>query len=171
MRVVNLDGMFVPIPQPEIEYKKFVFSGGEVHVKLSEIEGNKAVITHRLTNSDKIMELLLATDALRRIGYNKIALCIPYLPYARQDRVCVQGEPLSVKVFADIINAQKYKAVYILDAHSDVAPALINNCSNDNNHQYVDMAITAIMTARGLGDDETSIRIASPDAGALKKNK
>ena len=47
------------------------------------------------------MDLLLLNDALRRVAGEgaAVTLRLPYLPYARQDRVTVAGEPLSVKVF------------------------------------------------------------------------
>jgi ribose-phosphate pyrophosphokinase len=72
------------------------------------------------------MQLLLATDALRRAGFRKISAWLPYFPAARQDRIMMPGEPLSVKVYAQIINAQGYERVMVFDPHSDVTPALLD---------------------------------------------
>ena len=55
-----------------------------------------------------------------------MTLRLPYLPYARQDRVTVAGEPLSVKVFCTLINAMKFDRVVVADPHSTVAPALLD---------------------------------------------
>ena len=88
-----------------IELKKF--AGGECHVKfLTEInEGDKIRINTRLNSSDDVMNLCLAVDALRNMYVNYIEVFIHYIPYARQDRVMVPGEPLSIKVFTNIINS------------------------------------------------------------------
>jgi ribose-phosphate pyrophosphokinase len=87
-------------------------------------------------------------------------LFIPYFPAARQDRVMIKGEPLSVKVYADIINGMEFNKVYVFDAHSEVTPALVNNCEVIPNHTFID-AVT-----KSIGND---VKLISPDGGALKK--
>jgi len=81
----------------------FVFPGGEVSVKLPEIipirEVQECQVKAKITNSNDLMELLLAKNALDvKYGPIRYVLLIPYLPYARQDRVCNDGEALSIKV-------------------------------------------------------------------------
>ena len=108
----------------------FKFSGGECHVKISDLEiTERTNILANLNNSDDVMSLLLIVDAVRRINPStQVLLTIPYFPYARQDRVCNEGEALSVKVMADLINSLNCAGVTIYDPHSDVTPALLNNC-------------------------------------------
>jgi len=144
-----------------IDYDRIRFNGGENHIKLISPIQERVTIEAQLKNSDYVMELLLATDALRRAGAKEITLLSPYIPYGRQDRVMVHGEPLSIKVFADLINAQNYKAVYTLDNHSEVTPALLNNCIEISNHRMIE---TFIYQTSGQ-----NLRIISPDGGALKK--
>lgn len=50
------------------------------------------------------------------------------MPFARQDRVCNYGEAFSLKVVADMINSANFSKVVVLDPHSDMVEALINNC-------------------------------------------
>jgi ribose-phosphate pyrophosphokinase len=77
------------------------------------------------------MELLLVTNAIKRLNrYTRVDLVLPYLPYSRQDRACVEGEAFSLKVFADIINDQMYDRVITLDAHSNVAGGVFNDFYN-----------------------------------------
>lgn len=161
MKILNLDPDFKPIPGEEIEFTAFTFpSGCEEHIKLNHIEQEEeVVITTRIKTSRDIMRLLLATDALKKRVTQKIVLVMPYLPYARQDRRMVSGEPLSIKVFADILNAQNYDIVMVFDAHSDVSAALINNIKLVNNHKLV----YRVMNVNGHG------LIVCPDAGAYKK--
>jgi len=108
------------------------FSGGEINVR---VESPEFTINHDLKidvhavikNSDDVMALIILTDALRRMWPKRsIDLTLPYIPYARQDRVCNTGESLAIKVFCDLINSQNYDSVTVLDPHSDVAPALLD---------------------------------------------
>lgn len=161
--VLNLDPKFKPFTtEEEIIFQNFTFSGGEPHIK---IEPNfdinqKITITQRLNSFNDLGLLCIAVDALRRIGVNDMELFIPYFPAARQDRVMIKGEPLSVKVYADIINGMEFNKVYVFDAHSEVTPALVNNCEVIPNHTFIE-AVT-----KSIGND---VKLISPDGGALKK--
>lgn len=159
---LNLDPQFKPIQGTEISFTQFTFSGGEPHIKITgTIEKNTDVtVTHRLNSFHALGMLCLAADALKRMEVQLANLVIPYFPAARQDRVMVHGEPFSLKVYADIINALGFRKVTVLDAHSDVTPALLNNCVSITNHVFVEKAYQNIGTRPIL---------ISPDGGALKK--
>ncbi|KIC02436.1 phosphoribosylpyrophosphate synthetase [Flavobacterium sp. JRM] len=161
--ILNLDPNFRPFTgQKEIDFKSFTFSGGEPHIKINpDFDVNqKITITHRLNSFNDLGLLCLAVDALRRMDVKVIDLFIPYFPAARQDRVMIKGEPLSVKVYADIINAMQLNKVFVFDAHSEVTPALVNNCEVIPNHTFIAAVIKTI------GND---VKLISPDGGALKK--
>lgn len=144
------------------------FPGGEVHVSTNrepapEYFGAVAIVA-RLRNSDDVMALLVATDALRRTYPNaRLVLKMPYIPYARQDRVCNEGEALGIRVFSDLINAQNYSEVVVYDPHSDVAPALIDRCRI--------VSVSTIFDQSGLTGRlaQEGIPLVAPDAGATKK--
>jgi ribose-phosphate pyrophosphokinase len=165
IRSLNIDGMFIPIPQPEIEFTMMQFKGGEMHIKLNNnidyADVERVVITNRFRNGDDIMKVLIAKDALQRKGVKNFDLVMPYIPYARQDRQCVDGESFTLKVFTDLINAANFDKIYVIDAHSDVAPALLNNSVNLSNEPYVQLAYYAI----GIPE----VILVSPDSGANKK--
>lgn len=161
--ILNLDPNFRPFPgQKEIDFKSFIFSGGEPHIKINpDFDVNqKITITHRLNSFNDFGLLCLAVDALRRMDVKVIDLFIPYFPAARQDRVMIKGEPLSVKVYADIINAMQLNKVFVFDAHSEVTPALVNNCDVIPNHTFIQKVIKTI---------GSNVKLISPDGGALKK--
>ncbi len=144
----------------------FQFSGGECHIKINIADiSDKTSITAHLSSSDDIMCLMLAVDAIRRVNpATVINLTIPYFPYARQDRVCNEGESLSVKVMADIINSLHCASVTIYDPHSDVTPALLNNC------KIIPLAeIVSNHLAKMVADKK--LALVSPDAGAEKKTR
>lgn len=52
---------------------------------------------------DKLVPLLLAADALRRAGAQRVVLVAPYMPYLRQDAVFAPGQPLSRDVFGGLL--------------------------------------------------------------------
>lgn len=160
--ILNLDKNFKPLDDEEIQFESFTFSGGEPHIKINPNfdKSHNVSITHRLNSFNDLGLLCLAVDALQRMDAKLGNLIIPYFPSARQDRVMVKGESLSVKVYADIINNFNFKKVFVFDAHSEVTPAVLNNCEVITNHKFIEKVIQLI------GNDVVLI---SPDGGALKK--
>ena len=152
-------------PMASLDYSVLTFSGGEVHVRIlepNEAPGQVFEITARLHGSVEIMELLLLTDALRRMSAGaKVRLVCAYFPYARQDRVCAPGEALSLRVVADLINAQGYESVEVWDAHSDVTGAVLNRMISVPALHFVRQLDLLARADKPL--------LVAPDAGALKK--
>ena len=112
--ILNLDKNFSPLGNEKlINFQSFTFSGGEPHIKIqSDFNVKETVtITHRLNSFNDLGLLCVTVDALRRMDVKIINLFIPYFPAARQDRVMIPGEPLSVKVYTDILNAMNLNKV------------------------------------------------------------
>ncbi len=162
MNLLHLDPYFKPISGREIQFESFLFSGGEPHIKINPNfdVSEKITLTHRINTFQDLGLLCMAVDALQRMGGVLHTLLIPYFPGARQDRLMVKGEPLSVKVYADIINALKFKEVVVFDPHSHVTPAVLNNCKMVNNHKFIRKVGAFI---------KQDFLLISPDGGALKK--
>lgn len=160
MKYLHLDSNFQPFGK-SIDYHSFIFNGGEPHLKISPFQDNSGpvMITCRPASFNDIGLLLLAADALKRMGVSDLELFMPYFPAARQDRVMVPGEPLSVKVYADLINSVGFNKVTIFDPHSEVTGALLEQVKILHNHKFVEKCI---------GDTKDYFLIA-PDGGALKK--
>lgn len=161
--ILNLDKNFKPFSSDqEIEFQSFTFSGGEPHIKIaSKINANVSVtITHRINSFNDLGLLCIAVDALKRMNVKEINAFIPYFPAARQDRVMISGEALSVKVYADIINSLNLNKIQVFDPHSEVTPALLNNCEVITNYNFIQQVI------KNIGKE---VILISPDGGALKK--
>jgi ribose-phosphate pyrophosphokinase len=165
MKILNLSSDFqIPSQIVAIPFEAFTFNGGEPHIKLGTLPEDKQeeiLIAQRVTSSEAFMQLLLATDALRRAGFRKISTWLPYFPAARQDRMMVPGEPLSVKVYAQILNAQGYERVMVFDPHSDVTPALLDRVEVTTSLPFVQKVLQLI--------DNQYLFLVAPDAGATKK--
>ena len=161
--ILNLDTNFHPYSnERELKFQSFIFAGGEPHIKINpDFDTTESVtITDRLNSFNDLGLLILAVDALRRIGVKTINAFIPYFPAARQDRLMIKGEPLSVKVYTDIINSLQLNKVTIFDPHSEVTPALLNNIEVIYNYQFIAEVIKRI---------GSEVKLISPDGGALKK--
>jgi ribose-phosphate pyrophosphokinase len=165
--VLNLDEHFKPQSRGvELEYKKFTFKGGEPHF---QITGecvypftSKLIIIQRYNSVSDIFDIVLANDAARRMGFKDIDLILPYFPAARQDRVCNFGEPLTIRLFTDMINGCGFNAVTILSPHSEVTPALLNNVYVMDELKYVQEAVHGSTKGHYYN-------IVCPDAGAGKR--
>lgn len=147
------------------EFESWNFPAGEVGVRIFDDvlahERSLVKISASLQNSDDIMELLMLTDAIKRkFTSAKIELKLGYTPYGRQDRVSCDGESLSIKVFANLINSQGYSKVTLIDPHSSVTPAVFDNPEVIQQHQALHPILTSIR--------DRDILIA-PDLGAMNK--
>ena len=161
--ILNLDTSFKPLGiENSIQFESFTFSGGEPHIKIfTDLSNVKEVtVTTRIQSFNDMGLLLIAVDALRRMDVKTINLFLPYMPAARQDRVMIPGESLSVKVYADLINGLHLDSVTVFDPHSEVTPALLNNCKVISNHTFIEQVIASI---------NSEVILISPDGGALKK--
>lgn len=149
-----------------INLETFNFLGGEVHVKLNEngniaYPSNEVTIFARANSSDDIMRILLTNDALVRMGYKNNNLFIPYLPYARQDRVMVEGEPFSLKVFTDMLKSCNFETIFVFDPHSEISTTLLEK--NIHVISNVDFVKTCLEDIGG------NPLLVSPDSGSYKK--
>mgnify|MGYP005996666887 CR=1 FL=1 len=167
MKVLNLTDDFNPSGayfDDMLKYELSMFPGGEPNFRLHsswKIDA-KITISIRVETWLDMGILASAVNAIKNAkGYSELHLQIPYFPGARQDRICNPGEALTVKVYADFINSMNFDSVLILDPHSDVTPALINNCNVMNNSDF----IRAVDTNLSLED----LVIICQDAGEGKK--
>lgn len=148
---------------PVVEW--FTFSGGEEAPRLPDaILPNTPVVevTVHGAASQTLMGMILVVDALRRRNpLVQLDLFIPYLPYARQDRVCNDGEPLSVAAMGGLINSLGFRTVRVFDCHSDVGAAVVHNCHN--------VHVAQILAAYFPLAEWSGITLVAPDAGAVKK--
>jgi ribose-phosphate pyrophosphokinase len=163
----------VDLENSDIKYKISKFPDGQQSIKLDMVDAdlpNKITvsITSRF-NSFLDLELIIAANqALREFSYvENVKLNVPYFLGARSDRKFEAGTSNYLKtVICPIINAQKFSRVTVLDPHSDVLEACLDNYHKHNNHRLVKDALTAI---DNKNDAQERICLVSPDAGAYKK--
>jgi ribose-phosphate pyrophosphokinase len=99
------------------------FPEGERQVQVGETE-ELALVYRTLADPDgRLVELLLAADALRDRGARRLTLVAPYLPYMRQDIAFAPGQAVSQRVIGRLF-ARTFDAVVTVDPHLHRTPNL-----------------------------------------------
>ena len=106
-----------------IEHK--TFPDGETYIRfLDDIDpdGYYLVITRGYPNQDKnIIRTLFILETLEDLGAKKIYVCMPYLPYSRQDKRFLPGEAISAQIIAEKILESGADALITIDVHNEKA--------------------------------------------------
>jgi len=109
--------------------KVLVFPDKQPHVTLIDELDESTMVICSITDSQKLLELCMLTDALNNYQTYKV-LHIPYLMGARYDRRMEVHGSFDLKVIAKVINSLNYDGVVLYDVHSDVSTALIDKAVN-----------------------------------------
>jgi len=85
-----------------------------------DIKGKDCIVIHSTCQpvNDKLMELLIFIDSLKRAEARSITAVIPYFGYVRQDRTIDFGDPISAKLVANCLRAAGCNRVISVDYHS-----------------------------------------------------
>ncbi len=93
------------------------FPDGESLVRVRAPAGRDAVVVRPLdAPNERLVEVVLAADALRRAGARRVTLVAPYLSYMRQDAVFHAGEPISQRAVAAMLGGA-FDRVLTVEAH------------------------------------------------------
>lgn len=152
---------------------EFSFPAGEGHVRLpaeemaQAEEGSRWELEARVYSPAEIMGMFLTLDATKRTipAGSFLRLVLPYVPFARQDRVAVDGEPLSVAMMCSFINMFNLNEIEVWDPHSDVTTALLTNVRVRSTKQLMIDAFSRHQAEHLLSEST----LLAPDAGARKR--
>jgi ribose-phosphate pyrophosphokinase len=102
-------------PWREIEVHRF--PDGESRVRVPP-DARGTVVVHRSLDrpNDKLVELVLAAETLRRQGCDRLILVAPYLCYMRQDMAFHPGEAVAQKIVGSML-ARYFDALITVDPH------------------------------------------------------
>ena len=153
-----------------------MFQSGEVNIRLTddhmeflnETKYSNYGVNFQLVwlyekGEEFILPLIVDAIAHAKYDISNISLFIPYVPYARQDRICNKGESFALKVFTQMINGIGFKEVITMDNHSDVSSALINKVYNIDKCEIFDRLE---MIDNVFVNNKTTL--VAPDAGSEK---
>ena len=97
------------------------FADGEILIDINESVRGKNVYIIQSTcapTTERLMELLIFVDALKRASAREINVVTPYYGYARQDRKAKAREPITAKLVADLLETAGIDRLICFDLHA-----------------------------------------------------
>ncbi|MFN2556342.1 MAG: ribose-phosphate diphosphokinase [Nitriliruptorales bacterium] len=140
------------------------FPDGELRVDIqTEVRGDDVYLLQSTgpPPHDHLVELCLLADACRRAGAGRITAVVPYLVYARQNRRTGPGEPISVRVVADLLTASGVERLVVVDPHTPDIEAIFDIPVLSTT------AVPVLASALASEVGENAV-IVAPDLGAVK---
>ena len=130
-------------------------------------QGEDANVYWYYENDEELVTLYFIVNHIRNVKKDvNIELFMAYTPNARMDRVKKEHEVFTLKHFAKFINDMKFNKVYILDPHSNVTPALIDNVVVIPWQPIVNEVLNKLEVE---GVKKEDLVIFFPDDGAMKR--
>jgi ribose-phosphate pyrophosphokinase len=102
------------LPLHEIALHRF--PDGELRVTVGAAAPTTVVYVSLDQPNEKLLALMFASEALRRVGAKRLVLVAPYLCYMRQDAAFREGEAISQKVIGRML-ADAFDRVITVAAH------------------------------------------------------
>jgi len=98
------------------------FPDGENYVRLEGTVQNKEAVIVQTTSppqDSRLIQLALIADAAKRNGASKVTAVVPYLAYARQDKVFLQGETASIEFVARMLKTAGVDRLITVNVHQE----------------------------------------------------
>jgi ribose-phosphate pyrophosphokinase len=102
------------------------FPDGETYIRLEgNVSGDHVVIVQTTgpPQDANLTSLALMADAAKRSGAKKVTAVVPYLAYARQDKIFLQGETVSAAVIAKMLKEAGVDELLTVNVHEKRALA------------------------------------------------
>jgi ribose-phosphate pyrophosphokinase len=148
-------------PEPLEAWRRF--ANGEFHVRVRDVGRSAFVIGESAPPHERLAQTGLLVDTLRRNGAKKITLVLPYLAYARQDRVTESGGSLGSAWMLGQLKAAGAARIVTLDIHNE-------RVAEESPVPIVSVDLHAVMAERMekmLGRED--ITVVAPDRGAGRR--
>jgi ribose-phosphate pyrophosphokinase len=156
-------------PLSKIEMRRF--RGGQHKIRpLVSVRGQDVFIVAALhpadgaSTNDLLIQFLFFVATCRDHGARRITAVVPWLPYARKDRVTKARDPVSSRYVAQLFDAVGTDAVVTVDVHN---PAAFQNGFRCQTVHLQSTRLFASEIAARAG--ETPIVVMSPDSGGVKR--
>ena len=112
--------------------KRMKFKNDNNFVQIEESVRDKDIFLVQTTQppvNERIMELLITIDAVKRASAKRITVVIPYYMYSRSDKKDQPRIPVTAKLLAQLIEAAGANRVLTCDLHNKAIQAYFNiNC-------------------------------------------
>ena len=113
--------------------------------------------------NERIMELLITIDAMKRASAKGINVVLPYYIYSRSDKKDQPRIPITAKLIAEIIEAAGATRVITCDLHNPAIQAYFNNINCDR------LSAEYLLEEYFINKNIKDMVIVATDAGSSKK--
>lgn len=156
----------------EVDYTDWVFPGGEIGVKINTdqlINGCEYQVSleSQITNAVSIEKMFALIEALRWEGI-VVNLYLPYLPYARQDRICHEGEHFGLHSFLQRVCNSGVKSLTTVAVHNLEAVEKFKFAFANANVKYTNIPQAFVFRNMLKFIEKVDAAILLPDDGARK---
>lgn len=115
--------------------------------------------------NERIMEMLITIDALKRASAKRINVILPYFMYSRSDKKDQPRIPITAKLIAQLIEAAGATRVTTCDLHNSAIQAYFNQINCDR--LTAQFLLQSYIKEKNIPIDE--MVIVATDAGSSKK--
>ena len=143
------------------------YPGGEVGVRATAPFVPPTAVLARIQDSDALVKLLMY---LATTGGAVQKVCVPYLPYARQDRVATPGDPIAIDVLAQMLATSGIRRFATLEAHSPASIAAFTAAGCELTNLPATPWIARFLATLKLRDDRP-LWFVAPDKGARPRTE
>jgi ribose-phosphate pyrophosphokinase len=101
-----------------------VFPDGESYIRLSGNVQDEHVAIVQTTckpQDTNVIQLAFMANAAKRNGAKKVTAVIPYLAYARQDKIFLEGETVSIETITAMLHAAGIDQLVTINIHAENA--------------------------------------------------
>ena len=151
------------LPMGKVHYQKFANDNNFVQI-LESVRGQDVYVVQTTTPpvNERIMELLITIDALKRASADHINVVLPYYMYSRSDKKDQPRIPVTAKLIAQLIEASGANRVITCDLHNPAIQAYFSI--------YCDTLSAKGLLQKYFKEKEIdNMVIVATDAGSAKK--
>ena len=153
----------IKLNHKEVEFKQF--PNNETYFNHNELKMTNDIqkLYFKYENDSDLIKLMMLKNYLDDMLYDDTVLFVSYMPYSRMDR-SENNSPFTLKYISNFINQLNFRAVVVVEPHSDVTPALLNKCLP----KFINFElITKVMDEIDFHFEKDYVFF--PDAGAQKR--
>ena len=132
-----------------------------------DVRGKKIYVIQSTCSpvNDRIMELLIFIDGIKRANCKEITLILPYYGYARQDRIAHVNEPISARMVADLFSHAGVTRLLTIELHTPQIQGFFSIPLDNLTPTYIfSKQLLSLFKKEGI--DTKDVTVVSPDHGA-----
>jgi ribose-phosphate pyrophosphokinase len=143
------------------------FPDGDSYVRILDFEnykGKDVVLFHRLypDQNTALLQAILVLRVLKKAKCN-VTMVVPYLPYSRQDKTFLEGEPKSAEIICNLLAESGVKRLITFDCHFLKKEGEFKYGKLNIKNISLNLALVELAKSKFNGDH---FEVISPDQGA-----